>query len=94
MKIAYEDREILDSQNTETLAGWWSELNRFKWPEKLPNPEPKEYIQNGRRSLIMAFIIEKIGMKECLRDWNKKSMPGLEFDLWHDSGMRPITNDS
>ena len=76
------DVDILNSQDIKTLASWWSQLNRWGWPEELPNKEPAEYKPGGRRSRIMAYISSKIGHKECLRDWNKESMNDEEYESW------------
>jgi len=81
-----QDIEILEATTKSVLASWWSQLNRFEWPDDLPNPEPSEYIRNGRRSEIMRWISERIGVKECLRDWNKKGMTDEEFEAWWKDG--------
>lgn len=84
------DIKILSEQDEKTLASWWSTLNRWEWPDKLLNPEPNEYIKNGRRGEIMSFILSKIGLKECLRDWNKDRMTDDHFETWwnnNKSGM-------
>lgn len=80
-----QDIKILETQSVETLASWWSMLNRFEWPDELPNPEPAEYVKNGRRSQLMSWINMKIGRKECLRDWNKDNMSNEEFEQWWNS---------
>lgn len=78
------DITILEQQTPLTLAAWWSLLNSWGWPDALPDPEPRESKPGGRRGKIMDWIQGKIGFKECLRDWNKESMPGENFDSWYD----------
>lgn len=61
------DIVILDSQNKETLARWWCELNNWGWPEALPPEDTNEHGRiDGRRSYIMGWIVEKVGIDECL----------------------------
>ena len=82
------DVEILEQEDNLTLAQYWSELNHYDWPAKIPNPEPKKHEANSRRGEIMGWIMNKIGLKECLRDWNKERMPGEQFDLWWNTGLK------
>ena len=82
--INQEDLAIVRKQNDLKLAKWWGVLNRWEWPKALPNPETAEDGPNSRRSTIMGVIEDRIGLKACLRDWNKKRMPGQEFDIWWD----------
>lgn len=77
-----QDIAILETATKAQLASWWSELNHYGWPGELPFPEPSEYIANGRRSQIMNWIMKRIGLKECLRDWNKESMTNKQFESW------------
>lgn len=30
----------------------------------------------------MWAIMQRIGLKECLREWNRELMPGALFDEW------------
>jgi hypothetical protein len=69
-------QECLVQQDDDVLASWWSTLNSNEWPEALPKTEECEGID------IMHWIMHFIGIKECLRDWNKKRMPGNSFDTW------------
>lgn len=85
LNISDADKAILDEADTETLANWWCMLNRYEWPEELPNPEKAEYIPGGRRGRLMDHIQGRIGIKECLRSWNKDSKPGVVFDKWWES---------
>lgn len=79
-----KDLEILSTEKDRILAEWWCTLNRWGWPGDLPDPEPRMYIHNGRRSQIMGWIEGKIGHKLCLRAWNKKmDIPDAEFDQWY-----------
>ena len=77
------DRKVLATQSDSTLANWWSILNRHEWPDGLPNPETSKASVQGRRWEIMCLISDRIGLKECLRDWNKERLPGNDFDDWY-----------
>lgn len=78
-----QDADAIAQADTKTLARWWCLLNRFEWPtEGLGAPEPQEYKKGSRRGQIMNAIMDRIGLKECLREWNADSMPGEAFDQW------------
>ena len=64
------------------LAEWWCQLNSYEWPELLPDPEQPTRGYNPRRSLIMRWIEDRIGIKECLRAWNRKWMTDEQFEEW------------
>lgn len=82
MNLTTEDMTILAQQDMNTLAKWWAAINRFEWPQEIPNPE-HEYVRGGRGSKIMHYIEEAIGYRECLREWNKNKMSDDEFnDFW------------
>jgi hypothetical protein len=79
------DLKALEPQTTQTLAEWWCLLNRWGWPTKLRNPEERELgepIANTRRWEIMCWIADKIGEKECSREWNKDTMGDAEHEAW------------
>ncbi len=86
-KLTSHDLQILYQQNDATLAKWWCELNIWRWPSVLPRPEPTQWIPipGGRRTEIMKWIVNKIGLKECLRKWNEITLPGKQFDIWYDA---------
>jgi len=74
MFLVYEI--VLNAQDNKTLASWWSILNRHEWPEGL------DELIESQRWPIMCWIEDKIGRKECLRDWNKERMSDEEFEKW------------
>lgn len=77
------DLKILKAQSVQTLAEWWCDLNRSQWPA--PDTgliSEKTGLPTNRRFAIMSFIMDQIGLKECLREWNKKELPGPAFDKW------------
>ena len=91
-----EDIKALERQNSKTLAKWWGELNRWRWPEELPNPElEKSPIVNDRRWESMEWIMHRIGMRAVLREWNNgmsdaefdESPAGLEFPAFTSEGI-------
>lgn len=87
-----EDHLVLAQQDMSTLGKWWVLLNRWDWPEELPDPEPSEYVPGGRRSELMGWITDAIGLRACLREWNRDCMSEDEFnDFWrgHFEGHQP-----
>lgn len=79
-----KDIAALDQATPKTLAEWWCELNRWGWPDALGEPESDEYKPRSRRGQIMREIANRITHKECLREWNKTTLPGTAFDAWWD----------
>lgn len=77
-----DDIKILEAQTGDTLAIWWCQLNRLEWPDGLPHPEPETFKPGDRRGRLMCWIIDRIGMGECLREWNRATLPGAAFDEW------------
>lgn len=74
--------EVLNAQDDQTLAEWWCELNRWRWPDALPDPEPvPQYHSDGQdvRWAVMCWIDAKIGHKIVSRTWNK-DMPDEVFE--------------
>ncbi len=55
------DIAILIQQDMKTLCHWWNELNWWRWPDEMPDPEPPEHISGSRRSQIMEWIMEAVG---------------------------------
>jgi len=74
-EITKADIEIIDSQDNATLAQWNCELNRWNWPEELPDEdkshESKNYSSGGRRSQLMSLMEERVGHRLISRTWNK-----------------------
>jgi hypothetical protein len=77
-----EDVILLEQQDNGTLAKWWCELNKWNWPEQIPDKEDPEDRKNNRRLEIMDWIKSRIGLKECLREWNRETLHGRYFDEW------------
>ena len=80
MKMTNEDIALLEMQDEDTLIQWWHELNVWKWPEGLPNPEDPppvpqkgEKMNLGRRGDAMDWIDCKVGEKTIIRKLN----PGM-----------------
>lgn len=80
-----EDRKAVADAPDRMLAEWWCLLNKWQWPRDglgQPDPETHPWTANTRRGEIMAAIVERIGMRECLREWNAGTMARAEFDAW------------
>ena len=84
--ITDDDRMAIDAAPALMLAEWWCLLNKWGWPaDGLGEPDPmpdKDKATMTRRSAIMNEISGRIGMRECLREWNRDTMPGEQFDAW------------
>jgi hypothetical protein len=78
-----EDLKSLRAAPPLMLAEWWCLLNRWGWPaEGLGEPDDQQYAPNSRRGQIMRWIMDKVGHKACLREWNRERMTDAEFDAW------------
>ena len=80
-----EDRNALDGAPSLMLAEWWCRLNKGEWPTDglgQADPEVKPWRPNTRRDEIMNWISGRIGISECLREWNRETLPGDLFDAW------------
>lgn len=68
----------------------WCAFNRHDWPEELAAFKPADFDEmkpEARHKLawrLMCEASDAIGMRECLREWNRDSMPGEQFDEWYD----------
>ena len=85
MSPTKEDIEIMDKQDDVTLAQWYNKLNRWGWPEELPNEDMAhknlgKWKPNSRRSNLMDWIYEKVGPRLISWEHNKKSMTKEEFN--------------
>lgn len=84
------DIAVLEKQTDEVLAEGWCLLNRWGWPEWLPDPmteaerNTKDYTPDNRASEIMRWIDDKLGHKVVNRCWNKDCMTDEEHeDFWN-----------
>lgn len=74
------------------LAEWWCLLNKWRWPHVglgKPDPVPEKYDSNSRRGQIMNAICARIGIHECLREWNRDYVPGANRAAAFGSGFAP-----
>jgi hypothetical protein len=74
------DALLLNTRDDATLAKWWRELNSWKWPELIPDPEANDAEIPNRRGALMNEIEQRIGLQACLREWNRDFMTDAEFD--------------
>ena len=68
-KLQQGDLLLLNSNDDRTLADWWCVLNRWEWPERIPNPEDPKAERPTRRSALMHEILNRIGLEACLTKW-------------------------
>lgn len=78
---------LLDIPRTEYPA-IWCVLNRQEWHPSLKD-KPSNYDTMTRQALhdfrwgIMQEILRVVGLKACLREWNRETMTDDEFeDFW------------
>lgn len=84
------DIKLLAKLDNKKLAEIWGILNTWGWSEEIPDPEERDRIgescrKNSRRTILMNWIKNTIGHKECLRYWNcvkSKRMTNKEFEEW------------
>jgi len=80
-------RDILADIPAERLPEVWCALNKFE-PHPLVQPWPanwKEMTVTAKYNFLgpwMSAILRAVGLRECLREWNRESMPGEVFDHW------------
>lgn len=48
----------------------------------MPDPEPRNDYANGRRDAIYLWIQEAVGLRECLREWNREMTDEQFNDFW------------
>lgn len=91
------DIAALEAQTPEELARGWKTLNSWGWPTWLPDG-PKDFgdaMQRERQSAAgapnrgwaaMTWIMDKIGLRACLREWNRERMTDEEFAAFFGKG--------
>ena len=85
------DIACLKGRTPEELAEYWCILNRWEWPEQIPNPEPVlalikhkyRYRETPRRDAIMAHIENMVEHKLISYTWNKDTMTDEEHSVWY-----------
>lgn len=91
-----DDKKVIDLQNHETLAKWWTMINCSEIVDELPNTkevnvtfdkpiaqwtkEETKAFKESRSLSIMSYIESIIGRKETSRYWNKDRMNNEEFE--------------
>jgi len=88
------DIDYLKDVDEQRLAEIWCELNRWDWPNEIPDPEDVgDIIKNNhpRRNLIMDFIHDEIGDKRCSREWNRDRMTDEEHEDWYHKTFNLLT---
>lgn len=81
------DLAALEKIPKDKLAECWATLNKWEWPEYLPDPisflSPRSRQADSPERIraweIMCWIRDKIWDKECMRAWNKERMSAEEF---------------
>jgi len=79
-----EDLEVINNQDDVTLAQWACMLNKWEWPEELPNEdkshETQDYKTGGRRSQLRTLMEDRVGHRLVSWEWNKENMTIEEFN--------------
>lgn len=84
------------SADNAAKARIWCALNKHEWPAELDDIKPNNWsglphMERQRISWeLMCEAEDAIGMKECLREWNREIMPGEQFDAWWRNECRPL----
>jgi hypothetical protein len=76
--LTIDEVEVIKAEDYKTLADWWCYLNHG-------NPHT---CNMDRRWAVMSVITDSIGMKECLRCWNKEVMTDADFEAWWAGDMK------
>ncbi len=78
-----EDEAILSQQDMQTLARWWCTLNRWEWPEEIPDAEEPTFSgADSRRWQIMQWIHEAVGHRVISHEWNSRLSDEDFNDFW------------
>ena len=83
--VTKAQRVALFEQTPQTLAEWWCTLNRWEWPDGLPDPEsPSEFHETSQsvRWAIQCWISKEIGERAISREWNKDMPDDVFNDFW------------
>ena len=76
----------------------WCALNKHDWPVELAGVKPPDFDtmpHDAKQKLSWALMCEAegaIGIKECLREWNRETIPGEQFDAWWSNGRRSLAS--
>ena len=74
MTLTLDENKLLSEANPQQLAEYWCTLNRKERVVGL-RAEPWD---------AMCWIMNKIGLKACLREWNKDTMDDEQFEsFWN-----------
>lgn len=96
VSIAEHDNLVLNTAGHQTLAEWWCKLNVGELPEAFTTGFPAldattslvvrgpfaANVPSARLTSLLFEILNRITLKECLREWNKERLPGTLFDDW------------
>lgn len=85
MEKQKRDFELLAKLDNRKLAEIWGILNNWEWPKEIPDPENPPSKDRKRRNVLMKWINNTIGHKECLKYSNvtkSKRMTNEEFEKW------------
>lgn len=79
----------------DQYAKAWCALNQGDWYEGLPKPSNLAEMNDQERHEvvwpIMSEIMSAIGLKECLREWNRERMTPEEFEEFWSSNRVPTS---
>ena len=87
---------VVRSADNAAKARIWCALNKHEWPKELDSVKPSNWseLPHAEKQRIswelMCEAEDAIGIKECLREWNRETIPGEQFDAWWSNGRRPL----
>lgn len=56
-------QRMLEKRTSRTLVHWLRELNSWRWPEKIPDPESPDEPNHPRRRDVMQEITHVLGWR-------------------------------
>jgi hypothetical protein len=78
-ELTLEETQALSAMPESRLARCWCELNSSRKVPELPNAPTWP---------VMTWIMNKIGFKACLREWNRDNMDDEQFETFWRSHAR------
>lgn len=86
--VTVAETKLILSMPHPVLAEAWCNLNRWGWPQWLPNECPKPHSfdlwhPNDRRAQVMRVIEKRVSHRLLSRTWNK-SMSDEEFFFFYE----------
>lgn len=92
--LAKAEVATLATLTPEQKARAWCAMNSYERPTELAAHWPANWETMTREAKhdflgpLMFAILDAIGLRACLREWNRDRMTDAEFDTWWQSKPR------